>query len=91
MKKILLRTAATLIVLIAVVFTFRNRIFNALEPMITSDMFVAEDVDAYDPGLPIGAQFPPIQALYDGRQIASIDEFIGTRGALFIANRSADW
>ncbi len=55
------------------------------------DIFIAEDTDAFDPGLPVGAQFPPIRALYQGREITEIDEFVRDKGAVFIANRSVDW
>lgn len=55
------------------------------------EMFIAEDTDGFDPGLAIGEQFPPIRALYEGEEITSIDPFMGERGAIFIANRSADW
>ena len=55
------------------------------------NMFIAEDTDGYDPGLAIGAQFPSIRALYQGEEISSIDGFMGEKGAIFIANRSADW
>ena len=54
-------------------------------------MFIAEDADGFDPGLAIGAQFPPIRALYQGEEITGIDRFMGETGAIFIANRSADW
>lgn len=54
-------------------------------------MFVAEDPDAFSPGLPVGARFPAIRALYQGREIAGIDQFMGARGAVFVAVRSADW
>ena len=55
------------------------------------EMFIAEDTDGFDPGLAIGDQFPPIRALYEGEEISSIDAFMGENGAIFIANRSADW
>lgn len=55
------------------------------------DIFIAEDTDSFDPGLPVGAQFPPIRALYQGREITEIDQFVGDKGAVFIANRSVDW
>lgn len=55
------------------------------------DMFIAEDADAFDPGLPIGSEFPPINALYRGEEITAIDRFMGEFGAIFIANRSANW
>ena len=55
------------------------------------DMFIAEDADGFDPGLTIGTQFPSIRALYQGEEITAIDQFLGETGAIFIANRSADW
>ncbi len=55
------------------------------------NMFIAEDTDGYDPGLAIGEQFPAIRALYQGEEISSIDGFMGENGAIFIANRSANW
>ena len=55
------------------------------------EMFIAADTDEFDPGLAIGEQFPPIRALFEGEEITSIDGFMGERGAIFIANRSADW
>ena len=45
----------------------------------------------FSPGLPVGAQFPSIRALYQGREINSIGQFMGERGAVFVAVRSADW
>ena len=55
------------------------------------DVFISEDTDDFDPGLPIGAAFPPIRALYQGQEITAIDQFIRDKGAVFIANRSVDW
>ena len=39
----------------------------------------------------IGTQFPSIRALYHGEEITAIGQFLGETGAIFIANRSADW
>ena len=55
------------------------------------EIFLEEDTDSFDPGLPIGAQFPEIRALYQGREINRIDEFLGERGLAFFALRSVDW
>ena len=55
------------------------------------NMFIAEDTDGFDPGVAIGTQFPSIRALYEGEEISSIDRFMGDKGAVFIANRSANW
>ena len=55
------------------------------------DIFVPEDTDSFDPGLPIGARFPPIRALYRGQEITDVTRFMGEKGAVFFANRSTDW
>ena len=70
---------------------FGGKVVGLLADTVTGDMFVAEDPDAFSPGLPIGARFPTIRALYQGEEITGIDQFIGARGAVFVAVRSADW
>ena len=55
------------------------------------NIFVHGDTDSFDPGLPIGAQFPSIRALYQGKEITDIDQFMGEKGVVFFANRSVDW
>ncbi len=70
---------------------FGGKVIGLLEDPVTSGMFVSEDTDTFSPGLPIGARFPAIRALYQGQEITSIDRFMGERGAVFVAVRSADW
>ncbi len=55
------------------------------------NMFLEADTDQFDPGLPIGAQFPAIRAIYEGQEIDNIEQFFGDKGAVFLANRSVDW
>lgn len=55
------------------------------------NMFLEADTDQFDPGLPIGAQFPAIRAIYEGQEIDNIEQFFGDKGAIFLANRSVDW
>ena len=55
------------------------------------NIFVRSDTDSFDPGLPIGAQFPAIRALYQGKEITDISQFMGEKGVVFFANRSVDW
>ena len=55
------------------------------------NMFLDADTDDFDPGLPIGADFPAIRAIYNGQEITNIDQFMGERGVAFFAVRSADW
>jgi len=57
----------------------------------TDNMFIPEDTDSFDPGLRVGDDFPRIRTLYQGREVTQIDQFVGTKGAIFFANRSADW
>lgn len=91
MKKFLISIAVALPVLLLAGMVFREPLVAWLEGSITSDMFVSQDDDAYDPGIAVGEQFPPIRALYAGREIDSIQPFIADRGLVFIAVRSADW
>lgn len=65
-----------------------------LSPIMAQNLgniFIRQDTDSFDPGLAVGAQFPRIRALYQGREITDIDQFIGENGAVFFANRSVDW
>ena len=91
MKKFLVIAVGILVVVIVGVYVFREPLFHALEGPITANMFVTDDSDDFDPGLPIGARFPGIRALYQGQEISTIDRFIADKGAIFIANRSVDW
>ena len=91
MKKFLTRAVGVLLIVIVGVYVFRAPIFGALENAITSNMFLTADNDGFDPGPPIGARFPAIHALYQGQEITAIDQFIGDKGAVFIAVRSVDW
>ena len=70
---------------------FGGKVIALLEDPVTSGMFVSEDTDTFSPGLAIGARFPPIRALYQRQEINSIDRFMGERGAVFVAVRSANW
>ena len=64
---------------------------SAPEPDRFANMFVSEVTHDFNPGLPIGAQFPAIRALFEGEEVMTIDRFIRDRGAIFIAARSTDW
>ena len=55
------------------------------------NMFLEEDTDLFNPGLPIGAQFPTIRAIYEGQEIDNIEQFFGDKGAVVLAMRSVDW
>jgi hypothetical protein len=62
MKKFVMVTAGILVIAVIGIYVFRGPLFNALEPVITADMFVSGDTDSFDPGLPIRARFPTIRA-----------------------------
>jgi hypothetical protein len=55
------------------------------------EIFLEEDTDSFDVGLPVGAQFPEIRAIYQGREVIDIGQFFGDRGLAFFAVRSVDW
>ena len=76
---------------VALGFVFREPLLAAVVDKMTANMFVPSDTDAYDPGLPVGTTFPAIHALYAGRDVTGIGEFMGKRGLAIFVNRSVDW
>jgi len=88
MKRALMITA---IALAAMGYAFREQILAVAAELLTANMFVASDSDTFDPGLDVGTDFPPVRAIHAGSELQSIDEFMGTRGTVFYANRSVDW
>ena len=91
MKKVLSSIAVGLVIVVGLAFLFRDSLFGYLGERLTEDMFVAADTDGFDPGLPIGSPFPPIEARYRGETVRDLSTFIGDKGMIFVANRSADW
>jgi hypothetical protein len=91
MKKILFGLIGGMTVLAIVGYAFRGPLFEVVKSEVTRDMFISADADSFDVGLPVGATFPAINALYRGEIVSDMGEFIGDRGMVFIANRSADW
>ena len=89
--KVFVILGAVFLALVAAVALFWDQVRDAGYSAVTADMFVAADTDAFDPGLTVGASFPAIKALYQGREIHDVGEFIRDKGMIFIANRSADW
>jgi hypothetical protein len=91
MKKILLGLVATLVVAAGLIYVFRGALWETATQRMTADMFIEADTDDFDPGLPIGAQFPTLHASYQGAPITDAGQFIHDKGMVFIANRSANW
>lgn len=91
MKKILLGLVVVVVLTAALGYAFRTPLFAAAERTFTRDMFVPADPDDFDPGLAIGEPFPPIEALHQGEPVRELGQFMGERGLIFIANRSASW
>ncbi len=89
--KVFVIIGAVFLALVASVALFWDDVKDAGFSALTADMFVAADTDAFDPGLPVGASFPPIKAVYQGREIYDVGDFIRDKGMIFVANRSADW
>ncbi|MFK7975532.1 MAG: hypothetical protein AB8C02_05315 [Halioglobus sp.] len=91
MKTFFASLAGFIIVAGGLGYLFKDSLWETAQQAITKDMFIAADADTFDPGLAIGAIFPPIRAIHQGEQISSIENFSGDKGLLFIANRSASW
>lgn len=94
-KKAGIAIGATLAVALVAGYVFRAPLQEAMAAGITADMFVERDADKFDPGVAVGQVFPALNArLTDrahSRQVASISEFMGTRGVVVFVNRSVDW
>lgn len=91
MKKLFTLFGSLVLVAAGAGFLFRAELWAAAQELITKDMYVSADTDNFDPGLPVGAKFPPVRAIHDGSKINNIEPLIGAKGMVFIANRSADW
>ena len=91
MKKAFLTVVSLLFVVGGGIYMFRAQLWEVAKEKITADMFIAADTDSFNPGLAIGTAFPPIKAIYQGREISGVGQFVHDKGMIFIANRSADW
>lgn len=54
-------------------------------------MFVTGDNDEFSPGSHVGDKFPSIKALYENREVISLDGLEGVKGTVFVASRSLQW
>ncbi len=91
MKKVLLITLASVAVIAVSLFVFREPLLDMAAEKLTEDMFVSSYEGSFDPGLPVGEQFPEIEARYQGETITEVSRFAGSNGLVFFANRSAEW
>lgn len=91
MKKFFITLFSLLVLLAGSGYLFKSQLWEFVVGKLTTDMFVQTDTKDYKPGAPIGTSFPPIKALYQGREVTSVGQFVHDKGMVFIANRSADW
>ena len=91
MKKTFLTIACLFLVVAGAGYLFKGQLWEFIKQSVTADMFIAADTDNFDPGLAIGETFPDIRAIYQGRELTSVGEFVHDKGMVFITNRSADW
>ena len=90
MKKLMIFLSVIGVLAVAI-YVFRAPLKQMAYDGVTSDMFVAVDNDAFDPGPLVGSNFPGVTATWQGREVRLLDEFAGSRGTVFVATRSADW
>ena len=69
-------------------YLFREQLWEVVVTVVTRDTFITSDKDSFDPGLPVGASFPPIKAIYQGKPIVDVSDFAHHKGMVFIANPS---
>ncbi len=85
------KVLVTILAVAVVIGIFREPIKLFVYGIVTSDMFVTQDDDNFDPGPQIGEAMPPLRALYNGEEIRSLEAFSGVTGKVLIASRSFDW
>ena len=73
------------------IYAAREPLQNLVVERVTADMFVAQDTDAYDPGVAVGQPMPALRALFDGREVVDLAQFAGSKGLVIFVNRSVDW
>jgi hypothetical protein len=73
------------------IYALRAPLFDTFVDVITTDMYVAQDNDAFDSGNAIGQPLPGVRALLDGREVTDLGEFMGPKGLAIFVNRSVDW
>jgi peroxiredoxin len=91
MKKLIIGIFSTLAIIVVLVLVFKEPLIEYAKEVLTADMFVAQDDDAFDPGVEINKPFPLIDASYNNRKLTSINEFSGTNGTVFVVSRSLVW
>ena len=89
LKKTLLTLAGILLLVVGGGYLFREQLWETVAAALTEDMFIAADSDAFDPGLPVGSEFPPVRVRYRGETLTDAGRFVHDKGMVFIANRSA--
>ncbi|MEH6585676.1 MAG: peroxiredoxin family protein [Halioglobus sp.] len=91
MKKKITIVAIILALLAAGLYLYLQPIKQVVYDQVTSNMFIAFDNDAFDPGPSVGSHFPGINATWQARELRTLGEFAGPNGTVFVATRSADW
>ena len=91
MKKKITILAVILTSLVAGVYLYLQPIKQVVYDQVTSNMFIALDNDAFDPGPAVGSHFPGVNATWQARELRTLREFAGRNGTVFVATRSADW
>jgi hypothetical protein len=91
MKKVMLTVAAALAVTVVALYVFREPLMEQVAKRLTEDMFIAADVDDFDPGVVVGERLPELRAAHQGETVTDLQPFAGPNGLVLIANRSVDW
>ena len=76
---------------VALAFLFREPLAELAKSRVTSDMFVQQDNDEFNPGIAVGEPFPAIKAISTQGPIEDISALLGTEGAVIVLIRSVDW
>lgn len=91
MHRTLIILAAILLLALALLYSFQDKVKQAAYEQLTEDMFIPADTDAFDPGPAIGSRFPGIHASYGGETVRLLTPFAGPAGTVLVASRSLEW
>lgn len=91
MKKVSIGVAITITVLVIATLSFKNSILESLKDVITTNTFVAQDNDNFNPGIKVDDQFPCINATFNDVIINDIAPYYRQKGTIFVVSRSLVW
>ena len=90
LRKVLFTIFVILALFTGGIYVFQDEAKSLVFASITTDMFLEEDLDDFDPGIATDT-FPAINAKRNGESHTDLKPFSGSRGLVVLFNRSVVW